>query len=387
MKKIIIFLLSLIINIPMLSYALEKENNSDNLANGAKSAILIEASSGKILYKKNINEKYAPASMTKMMSLLLIMELIDNDKISLNDEVTASQNASSMGGSQIFLEPNEKMKVSDLIKGVAIASANDAITALAEYAYGSTEEFVKKMNEKATELGLKNTNFKNVHGLDEANHYSSAYDMSIIASQLVKHDLILSFSSIYEDYLRKGTDKQVWLVNTNKLVKYYKGADGLKTGYTKEAGYCLTSTAKRNGMRLISVVMGEDSSKNRNNDTSQLLDYGFNNYELETLISKNKKLDKIKISKGDKEQINVKLENDVSVLNKKSEDKKISNYEIIIDKIKLPLKKGDIVGKVKLNIDGEKTRYINILSNDDVNKINLFKLYFKNIKRIFTGIV
>lgn len=380
MKKTIIIFCCLLMIVPTTIYA-----SNDELAKGAKSAIIMEANTGKILFKKNIDEKYAPASMTKMMSLLLVMEQIDEGKINLTDMVTVSEKASSMGGSQIFLEQYEKMSVSDLIKGVCIASANDAVTALAEFSYGSVSKFVEKMNDKAKELGLKNTNFKNVHGLDDANHYSSAYDMALIAKELVKHDKILHYSSVYEDYLRKGTDKQVWLVNTNKLVKYYPGSDGLKTGYTKEAGYCLTATAKKENMRLITVVMGEETSKQRNSDTIELLDYGFNSYEAEVLLSKNAELNNVKISKGTKDKISTSVSEDLVVLHKKGDDKKVSTYELILDNFKLPIKKGDVIGKLKLSVDNEKNRYIDVISNDNVDKANIFSLYLKNISNLISG--
>ncbi|MBQ9011711.1 MAG: D-alanyl-D-alanine carboxypeptidase, partial [Bacilli bacterium] len=237
MKKMLFVILCAFFIIPSISAEELK------LAENAKSAILIEASTGKVLFEKNADEKRVPASMTKMMSMLLIVENIENGVLKWDQKVTVSENASGMGGSQILLETGEKMTVRDLFKGVAIASGNDAVVALSEAIAGSEEGFVDMMNEKAKKLGLKNTNFKTPHGLDEANHYSSARDMSLIAKELVKHKKVLEFTSIYEDYLRENTDKKIWLVNTNKLVRFYDGVDGLKTGYTKDAGYCLTATA------------------------------------------------------------------------------------------------------------------------------------------------
>lgn len=239
----------------------DEEIKDDGLLTDGKSAILIEASTGKVLYQKNAHDRYAPASMTKIMSMILIMEAIEDGKLKWTDTLVASEHAASMGGSQIFLQPNEKMKVKDLFKAVAIGSANDATVVFAENIAGTEENFVKKMNAKAKELGLKDTNFKNAVGLDEANHYSSAYDMARMAQELVKHEKIFEFTTIYEDYLRQNTDNKFWLVNTNKLIKTYEGADGLKTGYTKEAGYCLTATANKNRMRLIATIMGASDSK------------------------------------------------------------------------------------------------------------------------------
>ena len=230
MKKVLLFLLLISITFTRV-YALDLTKN-------AKSSVLIEASTGEIIYEKNKDEKLAPASMTKMMSLILIMEAIEKKNLKLDQIVTVSENAANMGGSQIYLEKNEKMSVDDLLKGICMASANDAVVALSETIYGSEEEFVKEMNKKAKQLGLKNTNFMNATGLDEENHYSSAYDMALIARELVKHKKVLEYSSNYEDYLRQNTNKKFWLVNTNKLIKTYDGMDGLKTGYTEKAGYC-----------------------------------------------------------------------------------------------------------------------------------------------------
>ena len=234
MRKVIICLILLLV--PFFVNASTYVLSETSLATNAKSAIIVDQLTGKILYEKNSHEKIAPASMTKMMSLLIIMEKIDSKKIKLSDKVTVSKKASSMGGSQILLEEGEEMSVEDLIKGVAIASGNDAVVALAEFVAGSEEEFVKIMNKKVIELGLTDTNFVNCHGLDSKGHYSSAYDMAMIARELLKHKKITEYSSIYETYLRENTDRKIWLVNTNKLVRFKKGVDGLKTGYTKDAG-------------------------------------------------------------------------------------------------------------------------------------------------------
>ena len=278
MKKILILLL-LFISIPLV-----KAEETEDLAPNAKSAIMIEASTGEILFQKNKDEKLAPASMTKMMSMLLIMEEIENGNLKWNEMITTSEKASSMGGSQIFLKVGEKMTVEDLLKGVAIASGNDAVVALAERVSGSEEQFVKRMNTRAQDLGLKNTNFINATGLTADNHYSSAYDMSLIAKELVKHEKILEFTSTYEDYLRKDTKSPFWLVNTNRLVRFKEGVDGLKTGFTDEAGYCLTATMKKDNMRLITVVMKEENTSKRSADTTKMLDYGFNIYMVQTIL-------------------------------------------------------------------------------------------------------
>ena len=262
----------------------KQETDTLNLAPNSKSAIMIEASTGKVIYEKNADEQLSMASMTKMMTLLLIMENIENGNLKWDEMITTSEHAASMGGSQIFLEVGEQMTVEDLVKGICIASGNDAAVAMAERIGGTEDNFVKMMNDKAKELGLKNTNFINACGLDANNHYSSARDMALVAKELVKHDKILEFSGTYEDYLRKNTDNSFWLVNTNKLVRYYQGVDGLKTGFTSTAGYCLTATAMKNNLRLISVVMGVETSDKRSSDTVNLLDYGFNTYKLKNQL-------------------------------------------------------------------------------------------------------
>ncbi|MBE6153013.1 MAG: D-alanyl-D-alanine carboxypeptidase [Firmicutes bacterium] len=356
-----------------------------NLAENAKSAIMIETTTGEILYEKNIDEKHAPASMTKMMSLLLIMEYIEEGGMKLTDKITVSENASSMGGSQIFLKTGEEMSVNDLLKGVAIASANDAVTALAERVAGTTDAFVNMMNEKAKKLGLNNTYFKNVHGLDESGHYSSAFDMAMIAKELVKHQKILDYSSIYEDYLREDSLEKVWLVNTNKLVRFYEGADGLKTGYTKEAGYCLTATAKRNGMRLITVVMGESDSAKRNSETSKMLDYGFDQYELETLLTKNSVISKTKISKSTKEEVSIVPLEDVTLLHKKGVKKKNTSYKLKLNDINVPVKKGDKIGTLLLTEDNNVIRKIPVSVNENIKKANIFELYIRYLKNLISG--
>lgn len=353
------------------------------LADNAKSAILIEAKTGEILFEKNSHEKLNPASMTKMMSMLLILEAIENGLIKWDDEVVVSPNASSMGGSQILLETGEKMSVSDLFKGIAVASGNDAVVAMAEKISGTEEGFVIMMNKRAKELGLKDTHFVNCHGIDETDHYSSAYDMSLIAKELSKHEEVFNYSSIYEDYLRKDTDRKFWLVNTNKLVRFYNGADGLKTGYTNLAGYCLTATAKRDGTRLIAVVMGEEDSETRNKEVSEMLDYGFANYGTLNVLTTQDKVGEVKIIKSKKNSIDLYPNEDVIVLYKKINDKPNITYEIDVKTKEAPLKKGDIVGKLKINKDNNYFKTIDLVINEDIKRINLLEQYIMNIKKIF----
>lgn len=316
MKKTIILFLTIIV-------CISKVNADDVFAPSSKSAILIEASTGEILYEKNANERLKPASMTKMMTLLLTFEAIERGDLKLSDEVIVSVNASGMGGSQILLETGEKMTVDNLIKGVAIASGNDAAVALAEKIGGTQEYFVELMNKRANELGLKDTLFQNSHGIDEDNHYSSAYDMGIIAKELLKHEKVTEYTKIYEMYLRENTNQKVWLVNTNKLVRFYDYIDGLKTGYTKGAGYCITLTGMKNGMRLIAITMGEPSIESRNKETLGLIDYGFSQYELETLLTKESVIASKNISKSLSRKVDIVPKEDIKVLNKKMQNKKM----------------------------------------------------------------
>ncbi len=379
MKKILILLL-LFISIPLV-----KAEGTEDLAPNAKSAIMIEASTGEILFQKNKDEKLAPASMTKMMSMLLIMEEIENGNLKWNEMITTSEKASSMGGSQIFLKVGEKMTVEDLLKGVAIASGNDAVVALAERVSGSEEQFVKRMNTRAKDLGLKNTNFINATGLTADNHYSSAYDMSLIAKELVKHEKILEFTSTYEDYLRKDTKSPFWLVNTNRLVRFKEGVDGLKTGFTDEAGYCLTATMKKDNMRLITVVMKEENTSKRSADTTKMLDYGFNIYMVQTILDKKTTIEKKKVELGKTLTTEIVPEENITILNKKSDDQKNITYKTNINKIIAPVKKGDKVGTIDIIEDNNIISTIDATVKEDISKANFLTIYLRNLKEIISG--
>lgn len=375
MKKIVFILISL------FSFIFIKNVSAVEMEISAKSAILVDFNTGKVLYSKNENEPLAMASMTKVMSMLLIMEKIDDGSLKYDDIVEISTESSSMGGSQIFLNPGDKYKVIDLLKGVAMASANDAVVALAEKTYGSKEHFIEAMNKKAESLGLKNTHFVNVHGLDEEGHYSSAYDMSVMARELLKHEKILDFTRVYEEYLTKPDGSQIWLVNTNKLVRFYDGVDGLKTGFTQNAGYCLTATGKKNNLRLISVVMGEESIEKRSSDTVKLLNYGFNTFKVNLIKNKSEILGKVNVQKGGKENVDVVLVNDLIELLNASDKPSNYKFKILVDKITAPVKKGDVIGKVKvLNDNGILISQVDITVNENVLKANLWDLFKRNLK-------
>ena len=359
--------------------------SAEEVIPGAVSGILIDADSGKIIFEKNKNKKVAMASLTKMMSQIIILEEIEKGNIKWDDIVVVSKTAQDMGGSQIYIEMGERISIRDLMKGISMASGNDATVMMAEVISGTEEKFVERMNKKAKELGLKNTKFVNCTGLDEEGHYSTAYDLSVIARELVvNHPSILEFSSLYEDYLREGTDKKFWLVNTNKLVHFYEGADGLKTGHTDNAGYCLAATAKRGNLRLIGIVLGEKDRKIRNSETMSLLDYGFNTVKMNKLMSKDEVVKKISIDKASDKELEIVMCDDLNILENKSSEKVNYRFKYSINEIKLPLKKGEVIGKVKVYND----KYIksgDLCINKDIKRLSFFDLYLKNIISTFSG--
>ena len=392
MKKLLILFLiffSLVLTVhaedTTQSESVNSKSTNISLAENAKSAIMLEASTGKIIFEKNANEKLPMASMTKMMTLLIIMENIENGNIKWSDSVITSEHAASMGGSQIFLEVGEEMTVEELVKGICIASGNDAAVAMAEKIGGTEEEFVKLINKKAKELQLKNTNFTNACGLDSDNHYSSAHDMAIIGKELVKYDKILEYTGTYEDYLRKNTDKSFWLVNTNKLVRYYKGVDGLKTGYTEKAGFCITTTAKKDNMRLITVVMGEPSTKIRNAETTSMLDYGFNTYKIDTVASSQKIIASKKVTNGIDKIANIVPKTDINILNTKLGTKRNVTYNLELSTISAPIKKGDSIGKINVMENNKIIMTIDATTTKDINKANIFIVYYRNLLDIISG--
>jgi len=386
MKKIIYFLLLTILFIPMTIFAEEKDSNIELLKN-AKAGLLIEESTGEIIFEKEKDKQLAVASMTKMMAQILILENIEKKNIKWTDVVTVSKNAADFGGSQIYLSPNEKMTVKDLFKGISMASANDATVAMAEYIAGSEEKFVKQMNKKAKEIGLKNTVFKNSTGLDTEGHISSAYDMAVIARTLLSHKEILNFSSVYEDYLRVDTPNKFWLVNTNKLVRTYSGADGLKTGHTDNAGYCLAVTAKKDNMRLIAIVLGEETAATRNKEASELLDYGFNNKEIKIIKEKKNLIKKIKLDNATKKEIKIYPKNDIAILNDKGINKSKYKTKVKLNKIKLPLNKNDTVGKIIVYENKKIIKEENLITKEKVEKLTFIKMFIENLKNIPKGII
>lgn len=344
--------------------AMPTENGAESdLGLDCKSAILIEASTGKVLYEQNADEALPPASVTKVMTLLLVMEAIEAGKIKYSDTVRASANACSMGGSQIFLEENEEMSVEDLIKSVVIASANDAAVALAEYVVGTEEAFVKQMNEKARALGMKNTNFENTNGLDDTakNHFTSARDIAIMSRELIKYPKITEYSSIWMDSIRNG---EFGLTNTNRLVRFYKGATGLKTGSTSKAGFCISATAERDGMSLICVIMGAPSRDVRNAAATSLLDYGFANY----CIYKTEKKDfaDIPVSKGCAPTVDAEC-SEFSAVMKKSDSGEVKMTVDLPERLTAPIEKGEAVGEVIFSTGETELGRVEIVANESVD--------------------
>lgn len=374
MKRIIIigglFLSLLLANGPTSTAA-----ETPNLTEDAKAAILLERDTGEILYDKKMNEQLPPASMTKIMTLLLVMEAIDQGQLDLEESVTISERASSMGGSQVFLEAGEDMRVDDLVKAIAVASANDASVALAERLTGSEAAFVEQMNEKAKALGLNNTHFENASGLPDDAHYSTAYDMAIMAKELLKYESITKYTSIYEDYLRKGKENEFWLVNTNKLVHFYPYVDGLKTGYTSEAKYCLTATAKKENMRLIAVVMGAESVKDRNEMTMNLLDYGFHTYDVERVLNQHEQVAHLSDLRSEKNEYPVVTGETISTIRKKGEkqSEKIEQ-SLHLQPPPLPMDTGTVVGKVTIQ-DGDKQYESDLIVREPIRQANWFTLW------------
>ena len=339
MKKIIILLMILLSSINIV-----QAQNSDFTPN-ALSSVLIDHESNQILFEKAALEKHYPASTTKIMTLILIYEALNDQSIALDEIVNVSKYAASMGGSQVYLEENEKMSVNDLIKSIAIASANDACVAMGEYIASSNEKFVAMMNEKAQELKLKKTNFVNPTGLHDDNHYTCALDLAIMASYLIEigGDKLLEITSTYDSYIRENTSQPFWLVNTNKLLKQYEGIDGLKTGFTTEAGYCLVSTAKKDGMRLIGVVMGEPKPTLRNEEMMQMLDYGFQNFKVVKLHDQNSIIDQLKIHTLQFESIDICNQEAITYLVNRQNKAEIKT-KIKYQNTQLPLKKNQIIG-------------------------------------------
>ena len=364
--------------------AVDTENtieNANSLEINAKSAVLMDAETGFVLYTKNAAEALPPASVTKIMTLLLVVEAIDKDMISLDDKVLVSANAASMGGSQIFIKEGEEFTVEELVKSTVIASANDAAVALAETVAGSESAFVDRMNQRAKELGMNNTHFENATGLDDTvvNHVTSAYDIALMSRELLKYDIVTDYSKIWQDSIRNG---EFILTNTNRLVRYYEGCTGLKTGSTDKAGFCISATAKRDGMHLIAVVMGSETRDERNNAARTMLDFGFSNYALYSEAES--ELEYVDVMRGVKDATALYSKSFAKLLNK-SDKKKVEKEFLIPDFITAPLAEGDVVGKVVYKLNGEVIGESDVFIKEDIPEIKLSTIFGRVIKTIFTG--
>lgn len=356
---------------------------STDLAASAKSAILMDADSGTVVFEKNSNVQLPPASITKIMTMLLVMEAIDEGRLKLTDKVQASEYAASMGGSQIFLEPGEEMSVDDMLKGVALASGNDASVALAEKIGGSEQQFVAMMNEKAQQLGMKNTKFVNCNGLPAAGHVSSAHDIAIMSRELLKYDGITKYTGLYQDHLRKDSEKPFWLVNTNKLVRFYHGADGLKTGYTNEAKFCLSATARRDNLRLIAVVMGEPNTKSRNAEVSHLFDYAFAQYTNVPIYKKGDAIGEFQVVKGKTKNVPLVAKHSYSILLRKGDTGKGIRHQLVLDRVQAPVQIGDPIGKLVVYRDDQVIKEFPVESPVAVAKAGWWTLFKRATGKLF----
>lgn len=384
MKKIISSLLICFMSIlflPMRECVFaEAKGSMDNIE--AKSALLIEPMSGKILYEKNIDEKFAPASVTKIMTMLITMEAIDSGKINLSDKVTCSENAKNMGGSTMLLDTGEVRTVEELLKGIAIASGNDAALAMAEYLGGTEADFVAMMNQRAKELGMTNTTFKNCNGLPCEGHLSTARDIATMSLELLKHKKILEYSSIYMETISEGRKTPIELVNHNKLVRFFDGCDGIKTGYTSEAKYCISATAQRNGVRMLAVIMGAPSYKVRNRDAGILMNFGFSKYESKKLISKDEEIEEVAMGENTDRVFIAKAKEDLNVIIPKGNKAELTK-NIVIESLKEEYKQNEIVGKCEVYLDKEKVGEVEVYSDRDIEKGGIIENIKHKIKNLF----
>lgn len=379
------FIAMLLAILPLnLTFANNIDNANTPLEISSKSAILMDVSTGQILYEKNAHDKLPPASVTKVMTMLLICEALDSGKIKLDDKVQISENAASMGGSQIFLEPGETQDVNTLLKGIAVASANDGCVAMAEHIAGSVEGFVDMMNKKAQELGMKDTHFANTNGLPVENHYTSAHDIALMSRELLKHDVIHKYLTTWMDKVVVGKKQStIGLANTNKLIKHYNGATGVKTGFTQQAKYCLSAAAKRGETHLVAATLGAETSPIRFKDATALLDYGFANYESTKLCSKNDNITTLTLEKAEDNKIDLVAKEDLSVLIKKGSNKDFEKQVKIYKNPKLPIKKGTVLGKVEICKDKKILGQVDLVTTKDINKAS----YLQMLQRIIDNIL
>ena len=365
---------------------LEEADKQGKLKLAARAAVLIDAETGKVIYKQNEHKELPPASVTKVMTMLLTMEAVDAGKVKLSDKVTISERAASMGGSQMYMEVGETHTLEELLEGIAIVSANDACVAVSEYVAGSEEVFVEKMNERAEQLGMRDTHFVNTNGLPVADHYTSAYDIALMSQRLLKFDHTREWFNTWQKTIKvglPGKEKEFTLTNTNKLIRQYPGANGIKTGFTAEAGYCLSASATKEETTLIAVVLGAETSKTRNAEVAKLLNYGFANYKSVTLAEKNQKMKKVKLAKGDPEFVNAITTSRITAFLEKSGGEEAKCKVTIDEGIKLPLSKGEKIGKATVYVGKEKVGEYDLVSDRNAAKASFFTYCGRVIKGIF----
>ena len=354
-----------------------------DLASAAKAAVLMDAMTGTVLYQKNAHARLPIASVTKIPTMLLIFDSVAQGQAHWSDLVRTSDHAASMGGSQIFLEPGERMTLQDIVKGIAIGSGNDAAVAAAEHIAGSEADFVRRMNARADSLGLHDSHFANTNGLPAPNHYSSAFDIAVLSRELLRHDSVVKFTGVYSDYLRKGSARPFWLVNTNKLVRFYPGMDGLKTGFTAEAKYCLSATAKRGHFRAIAVVLGAPSSKIRNAEIAEMLNYGFANYDMKMVYGKGQVVALAPVNRGRFEAVGAAAAAPVGLLVSKRNGTRVGRVVTELHPMNAPVRKGQIAGHVRV-LDGEKTVVeVPLVAIADVPQISWLEMLGRSLKRVF----
>ncbi|ERK30285.1 D-alanyl-D-alanine carboxypeptidase [Clostridium intestinale URNW] len=387
-KKLIakILLITSIFSLGSTSLRVKAEDAGTNggIEVEAKSALLMEAKSGTIVYEKNSHEKFAPASVTKIMTMLLAMEAVDSGKIKIDDKITASENAKKMGGSTMLLDIGEIRTVEEILKGIAIASGNDAAVAMGEYLAGTQEAFVELMNKRAQELGMKDTTFKNCTGLPAEGHLSSAYDISIMSRELLKHPTILKYTGTYMETISEGRKAPIELVNHNKLVRFFKGCDGLKTGYTEEAKYCISATATREGVRMLSVIMGAPTYKIRNRDASLLLNFGFSKFEGKKILDKDADVVKVPLNKSEDKFFIAKAKEEVVLVFPRGSGDKVEQ-KISLDESRRSYEKGEKIGVCEYYLGEQKIAEVELYADRDVKKGGFIDNLKYNFRNLFKG--
>lgn len=375
--------LFLLASVCSVSTVAKASTESPVLAAHAKSAVLMDATTGTVLFAKNAHERLPIASVTKIATMLVVFEAIDRGQIRLTDSIRTSEYAASMGGSQIFLEPGEKMTLRDMLKGIAMSSANDAAVAVAEHVAGSEANFVQLMNARSRALGLRNTHFANTNGLPSANHYSSAYDVAVLSRSLLVHQGVTQFTGAYSDHLRKNSSKPFWLVNTNKLVRFFQGMDGIKTGYTSEAKFCLAASAKRQHFRVIAVVLGEPTAPTRNAEVTGMMNYAFSHYDIKPVYRSGQTVQLAPVMRGQLQAVAVTATRPVGLLINKMDQTVTGKIVTDLRPLVAPVKKGQFAGVVKI-VDGDRVlSAVPVVVAADVLPVSLLEMLGRSLRSLF----